>query len=81
MIKNIKNISPKGKNFRELELLLNNSSIVTGNLLSQVIKETFDHEILPMLKSNGNIGYVVVAFGLVRENGTFLTLGPWVAID
>lgn len=67
MIKNIKTINPKGKNFRELELLLNNSSILTGTLLGKVIKEIYDQEILPMLKSNGNTGYVVVAQPLGRD--------------
>lgn len=34
-----------------------------------------------MLEQKNNKGYIVIGFGVQRENGTHITLGTWVAID
>lgn len=65
---------------KELIIPLIGGQLITEELLTEVINKLFANEIKGIFSTKGENGYIASFFTLQRSNGSYISIGPWVAI-
>lgn len=65
---------------RELIIPLSSDQWITESLLTEVINKLFANEIKEIFSIKDNSGYIASFFTLQRGNGSFISIGPMVAL-